>query len=40
MAVVATYARTVMRLYVPVQQELDVERFRTELTLELFGMTS
>lgn len=29
-----------MRLYVPVQQELDVERFRTKLTLELFGMTS
>lgn len=28
-----------VRLYVSVQQELDVERFRTELTLELFGMT-
>jgi len=35
-----TYARTVMHLNVPVQQELDVERFRTELALELFGMTS
>jgi hypothetical protein len=29
-----------MRLYVPVQQELDVERLGTKLALELFGMTS
>lgn len=36
---IAAYRRTVVRLYVSVQQKLDVERFRTELTLELFGMT-
>lgn len=33
------YRRTVMRLYVSVQQEFNMERFRTKLALELFGMT-
>lgn len=37
---IETHRRTMMRLYVSIQQELDMERFRTKLALELFRMTS